>query len=112
MSGSPESPKPKKPKNTNPLTEAPLLVEITYLDRKWSIEGAALDDWELLETLASDSDGTAAPKAVKALLGEHQYNELKEILRNESGRVPATRFVEALGELFSLLMERIESGNL
>lgn len=64
------------------------------------------DDYELFEDLAAiDENMNNVGKMVsvfKRLLGEEQYNALKEHMRQENGRIRTTQMEEALHEIFEL----------
>lgn len=75
-------------------------VTRTAWGRDWTISAEALDDWDLLEDLAS-GDASRAPSAVRALLGAEQYVAAKDIARDETGRVRATRMSQFMAELFA-----------
>ena len=76
-----------------------------------------LDDFELLEDLAAidgakdDVPMSEVISATKRLLGENQYGELKEYLRNDAGIVPATSMLESIQEILFGLNENPESKN-
>lgn len=61
----------------------------------FTLDEGVLDDYELLETLAALDEGNAGEVVNMAtlLLGQEQKNALKEHLRGENGRVPASRMV-------------------
>ncbi len=80
-----------------------MITGVTKSGFNYSIEEAALDDWEFLDELASVDKGnfshiTSIPKM---LLGEAQAKELLEHLRNEEGRIPASSVVKELGDIFA-----------
>lgn len=64
------------------------------------------DDYELFEDLAAiDEDPNNIGKMVsvfKRLLGEEQYNALKEHMRQENGRIRTTQMEKVLREIFEL----------
>ena len=68
---------------------------------EFELDEDVLDDYELLETVlkAEKGDGNMI-KAVDMLLGEAQKEALKNHVRNEKGRVSATRIMEELAEIF------------
>ncbi|MDO4383884.1 MAG: hypothetical protein Q4C18_05265 [Eubacteriales bacterium] len=63
-----------------------------------------LDDYELLEDLAEldEDDYGKIVSVYRRLLGKDQYKALKEHIRNESGRVPATEMMDTLEEIFNI----------
>ena len=76
-----------------------------------------LDDYELLEDLAKidgaedDVPMNAVISGTVRLVGEKQYKKLKEHLRNKSGRVPASKMLEAIQEVLLGLNENPETKN-
>lgn len=70
---------------------------------KFEIEESALDDWELLSALSEVDDGNMKmiTKIPEMLLGKEQAKALKEHLRNEKGRVPASAMTAAIGEILN-----------
>ena len=60
-----------------------------------------VDDWEFLEVLTGIDEGETGliVKAAKMLLGADGVKQLKEHLRDESGRVRSTAMVDALTEI-------------
>ncbi len=81
------------------------------------VDEETLDDYELLEDLAR-IDGAeenvpmdAIISATTRLIGEEQYKALKEHLRSESGRVPASKMLEAIQQVLLELNENPESKN-
>ena len=73
---------------------------------KLEIPDENLDDYELLEDLAALDDGDENTGKVvsvyRRLLGDDQYNKLKEHIRGQNGRVSASTMIETLGEIFEL----------
>lgn len=69
---------------------------------KYSIEDGAIDDYELLEILCKIDQGDygLVPEMVDKLLGDEEKQRLKDHVRNESGRVPATRMLSEVMEIF------------
>lgn len=73
---------------------------------EYTIDDGALDDYELFEALA-DIDDEENPrygnvkKAYKRILGEEQYNALKEHLRGENKRVSTQAMLIALEEILN-----------
>lgn len=70
---------------------------------EFNISDETLDDWELFEDISEmDEKGGELKfiKAAKRLLGQEQYESLKEFLRNNEGRVSATLMSETISEIF------------
>lgn len=80
---------------------------------EFSIEDAALDDWELLEVLADIDDGKTQKigTAIKLLLGADQAKALKEHCRNDEGRVPTSAMMAEVGEIFAELRRNKDAKN-
>lgn len=68
---------------------------------QFEIQEEVFDDYELLETLvdADNGDNMAIFKAIDMILDGAQKNKLKEHVRNENGRVPASAMVQELIEI-------------
>lgn len=75
---------------------------------EFEIEEEVFDDYELLETLAEadNGDNMAIFKAIDLILSKDQKDRLKEHVRNEKGRVPASAMVVELMDI----MEASNSG--
>lgn len=68
----------------------------------FTLTDETLDDYELLEMIM-DIDKGAGEKTtsmVERLLGTDQKNALKDHVRDENGRVSATRLMEEIAEIF------------
>lgn len=70
---------------------------------QYTLPPDAIDDYELLEDLSSVDNGDASKITVAArrLLGDTQLKALKDHVRNENGRVPATKMVEEITQIFN-----------
>lgn len=68
----------------------------------YEIDEEILDDYEFLEILLKIDEGEVAfsIKMVDMLLGEKQKNRLKEHVRNEDGRVSASKLIVEAFEIF------------
>lgn len=70
------------------------------------LEDEALDDYEILMAFnAMDKDQRQIGRiddVYVSLLGEEQYEALREHIRNENGRVRASEMVELLDEIMAL----------
>lgn len=97
----------RKPTDRKPKKPAPLTCTVRGLHLK--VAPGALDDWELLEVVASlDAGGDQAamlqlPGVVRRLLGDEQYAQVKDAVRDASGRVRAEAMGDFIGELFGAL---------
>lgn len=69
----------------------------------YTLDPEALDDYELLEELCDIDNGDTSKitVAAKRLLGSEQMKDLKEHLRNDQGRVPATKMIEEITQIFA-----------
>lgn len=81
------------------------IAEVELRGKTWTVDTDTLDDADLMEEIVGLQDGN--PRAVftvtKAILGEEQVKELKEVLRDEAGKVPFS----AYSEFFLDLMEEL-----
>lgn len=69
---------------------------------EFDVDDTVLDDWELIEDLAESSkNGYAEIRAAKRLLGDKQYKDLKEFLRDESGRVSSRKMDAEIGAIIT-----------
>lgn len=74
---------------------------------EYEIDGESLDDYELLEDLCELDNGDTAKttSVLNRLLGKEQKDRLKEHLRTENGRVPASKMMIEIGEIFNSVKE-------
>lgn len=70
---------------------------------QYTLPPDAIDDYELLEDLSNVDNGDASkiPVAARRLLGDAQLEALKNHVRKENGRVPATKMVEEITQIFN-----------
>ena len=70
---------------------------------EYNMDETALDDYELLEDLCELDNGNTARtiSALNRLLGTEQKERLKEHLREENGRVPASKMMVEMAEIFN-----------
>ena len=75
---------------------------ITESGFEFELDEEILDDYELLESLCDIDNGDASKitTVARQLLGETQITALKTHLRNEKGRVPATKMIEEVTQIF------------
>lgn len=85
-----------------------MVTGVTKTGFGYEIDEEILDDYEFLEILLKIDEGETAYalKMVDRLLGEKQRDQLKEHLRTEKGRVPATKLIAETMEIF----ESIKAG--
>lgn len=71
-------------------------VTVTALGVTIHVDHAALDDYELFETLSDMGDSASAfVVLLRALCGnDREYRRVKDELRDERGRLPLTRVAE------------------
>lgn len=69
---------------------------------QYSIDQEVMDDYELLEDLCEVDNGNTGKitTVARRLLGNEQLKALKEHLRNENGRVPASKMIEEISQIF------------
>lgn len=70
---------------------------------EYTLDEEALDDYELLEILSEIDNGNDSliPKVARLILGNEQLNDLKEHVRNEKGKVPATKMIEEITQIIT-----------
>ena len=94
-----------KPQDHRPKKSDSTIAEVELRGKIWVVDTETLDDADLMEEIIGLQDGN--PRAVftvtKAILGEEQVKELKEVLRDENGKVPFS----AYSEFFLDLMEEL-----
>nr|DAZ49578.1 MAG TPA: hypothetical protein [Caudoviricetes sp.] len=80
---------------------------ITSSGFEYNLDETALDDYELLEDLCELDNGNTARtiSALNRLLGTEQKDQLKEHLREENGRVPASKMMVEMAEIFNSVKE-------
>lgn len=78
-----------------------MLTGTTGSGFQYTLDENVLDDYELLETLTSLDKGDSGEVAtmITLLLGREQKDALKEHLRNERGKVPASRMIAEAMEI-------------
>lgn len=71
---------------------------------RYTLPPDALDDYELLENLCDIDNGDASKITVTArqLLGDAQIEALKDHVRKENGRVPASKMIEEIIQCVSI----------
>ena len=74
---------------------------------EYELDESALDDYELLEELCELDEGDTSKiiSVLNRLLGNEQKERLKEHLRMENGRVPASKMMLEMGEIFNSVKE-------
>lgn len=74
---------------------------------EYELNEEALDDYELLEDLCEMDAGNMAKMSsvMNRLIGTEQKERLKEHLRMENGRVPASKMMNEIGEIFGNVKE-------
>lgn len=92
------------------MTTTPATFDVVVAGRSWTIERAALDDFELLADFGAIEAGNAArvPIALQRMLGPAQTREAIASLRDpDTGRVS----IEAGADFFKTLLEGLKAGN-
>lgn len=74
---------------------------------EYELDESALDDYELLEELCELDEGDTSKiiSVLNRLLGNEQKERLKEHLRMENGRVPASKMMLEMGEILNSVKE-------
>ena len=69
---------------------------------EFELKKEALDDYELVEVLHKIDKGEfgLVPEMVERLLGEEQKEKLKEHVRDENGKVSASRLLDEVMQIF------------
>jgi len=80
---------------------------------KFEIEPADINDMEFLERLgiAFESDLTKVPGIMTEILGADQRARLYDHLRDERGKVPIEKAMEAFQEILTIANESTEGKN-
>lgn len=80
-----------------------MMTGVTKRGFEYTLDEEALDDYELLEMLCEIDRGNNALITIAAaqLLGAEQLASLKEHLRNEKGKVPASAMIEEITQILS-----------
>ena len=69
---------------------------------RYTLPPDALDDYELLENLCDIDNGDVCKitGTARQLLGDAQIEALKDHVRKEKGRVPASKMIEEIIQIF------------
>ncbi|WP_270603988.1 hypothetical protein [Dorea amylophila] len=83
--------------------EVVVITGTTESGFRYTLPPDAIDDYELLEDLCDIDNGDASKITIAArrLLGDTQLEALKDHVRNENGRVPATKMVKEITQIFN-----------
>ena len=75
---------------------------------RYTLPPDALDDYELLENLCDIDNGDVSKITVTArqLLGDAQIEALKDHVRKENGRVPASKMIEEIIRKISDMLKK------
>lgn len=78
---------------------------------EWEVDDDVKDDYELIELFQTADEGSAKAltDAYKRILGEEQYKKMKEFMRNDKGRVPASKMLAAMNEIVNSLGDDIKN---
>lgn len=84
-----------------------IIGEVEELSFKYEIKDEALDDYELFEVLCDIDGGNTSlyPKAFKLLLGESQYETLKNALKKKNGRISTKGMMSVFSEIMAQTKE-------
>ena len=76
---------------------------------EFDIAPEALDDMELVDAIADmDSSPVGISKVLKIMLGNDERRRLYDHVRDDAGRVPASRVAAELEDIFSLLTDELK----
>jgi len=78
---------------------------------EWDFDKDAMDDQELLDALVDITKTNIYTPAINILLGEDGKKKLYEHLRGENNRVPASKVMLEMGEIFKQLKENKQIKN-
>lgn len=70
---------------------------------KYQIEEEKLDDWEIIENLSDIENGKyyIIVDVARKILGDEQYNKLKDAVRTKEGKINTQDMYDAITELMS-----------
>lgn len=82
--------------------EAAAVTGTTESGFRYTLPPDAIDDYELLENLCDIDNGDASKitGTARQLLGDAQIEALKDHVRKENGRVPASKMMEEIVQIF------------
>ncbi len=68
---------------------------------EYKLDEESMDDYELLENLCAidNGDSSKITASARQLLGEEQLKALKEHVRNEKGRVSASKMINEITQI-------------
>lgn len=74
---------------------------------KCEISKDVFDDWELLEAFREidKGDASAIVDVAPKLLGDKQYQKLKEFARDKSGKLRSSKMIEIVNEIMLSIKE-------
>lgn len=80
-----------------------MIEGVTKSGFQFRLDDEVTDDYDLLEDLCEIDAGNGGkiPSILTRLLGKEQKEALKNHVRTETGRVPTSRMMEELMEIFS-----------
>ena len=79
-----------------------MLTGATKTGFKFTIDEAALNDWELLEDLDGiENNPQRYVRVARRLLNKEQYEELKKHCLNENGRVDMTKMFYEISDILT-----------
>lgn len=80
-----------------------MIEGVTRSGFQFKLDDEVIDDYELLEDLCEIDGGNDAkvPSILTRLLGKEQKESLKDHVRTDTGRVPTSRMMEELMDIFT-----------
>lgn len=80
-----------------------MIKGVTRSGFPFKLDDEVIDDYELLEDLCEIDGGNDAkvPSILTRLLGKEQKESLKDHVRTDTGRVPTSRMMEELMDIFT-----------
>lgn len=79
------------------------VLTVNVRDRDWKILRSGLEDYEFIEEFGAAMSGNpfAMPSAMKRLLGDEQYEAVKVLLRDDTGRLDVHVVTDFFMEIFT-----------
>lgn len=80
-----------------------MIKGVTRSGFPFKLDDEVIDDYEILEELCEIDGGNDAkvPSILTRLLGKEQKESLKDHVRTDTGRVPTSRMMEELMDIFT-----------
>lgn len=98
-------PAAKKPADRKPkVIKQAGIMSANVRGKQWKIKEEVLNDWEIMEMIGiieHENNPAPMPIVLRALLGEEQYSQAKELIRDKkTGKITVEEGSKFLGEIF------------